>query len=232
MDRYKELYKNLLEPFQEQLWNHTLTSCPIIVGTDYNNTSFKLLYAGRAVNGWEYDWHEDSLEGLVEQVFNHGFDIKDIADKPVQPCGYNFNGSPFWQLCHQIMDDKGESESWSNKVAWSNLFKVAPFTGRNPNNKQIKIQIKACIDLLKMEIEIYKPALVVLVTDIWWVDPDITEYSFAKELGITLIPDSKSSIVGTGVYHGSKIVVTKRPETAKLSRAEHSEQILSTFLNL
>lgn len=232
MDRYKELYQELLEPFQEDLWSHKLTSCPIIVGTDYQNTPFKLLYVGRAVNGWEHDWREASLEGLVEQVFNHGFNIDDIANKPVQPCGYNFNGSPFWQLCHQIMDDMGESESWSNKVACSNLFKVAPFTGKNPTNKQIKIQIKSCIDLFKREIELYKPTHIILVTDIWWVDPDITEYSFAKELGIELNADSKSSIVGTGVYKNSKIVVTKRPESARLSRAEHSEQILSTFNNL
>ena len=228
MNRYKELYRKLLEPFQEKLCQHVLTTCPIIVGEDYTKGTFRLLYIGRAVNGWEYNWKEDTLDGLVNQAFSQDFNLKDVENNPVQK-DYNFNTTPCWQLCHQIMILKEEADAWSNKVAWSNLYKVAPYSGKNPNNRDIKTQLKVCIDLFKEEINMYKPTHIVLVTDIWWVEPFDNLPSFARELGIQLYSDSKSAIVGTGEYNGSKIVVTKRPESAKLSRAEHAKKIMEMF---
>lgn len=233
MDNYKNLYQTLLEPFQKRLWSHEMTSCPIIVGSNYGKSPLRLLYIGRAVNGWEFDWHEDTLEGLVNQVFSHGFDVDSISTNPIQPDGYNFNRSPFWQLCRKLFEMKGETSDWSSRVAWSNLFKVAPYSRYNPDGKDIALQIKPCIDLIKKEIETYRPSHVVFVTDTWWMEPtNYTNESFAKELGVTLFPNSTNTIVGHGTYLGAKLVVTKRPETAKTSRLEHALQILNTFQSL
>ncbi len=233
METYKKLYQTLLEPFQEQLWSHELTSCPIIVGNDYEQSKFRLMYVGRAVNGWEFDWHKDSLEGLTEQVFSHGFNMWNISDNPIQPEGYNFNRSPFWQLCHKLMDIQGESSSWSSRVAWSNLFKVAPYKTGNPDSKTMLKQLPACINLIKEEINLYKPSHIVFVTDTWWMWPwNLTDLSFADELGITLDFESETTIVGKGVYNNSKIVVTKRPEMCKFSRVDHAQQILDTLKSL
>ncbi len=233
METYKKLYQTLLEPFQEQLWSHELTSCPIIVGKDYEQSEFRLMYVGRAVNGWEFDWHKDTLDGLTNQVFSHGFDIGSITDNPVQPDGYNFNRSPFWQLCRSLLAMQDESDAWSSRVAWSNLFKVAPFKTGNPEPKTMVASIRPCIDLIKEEINVYNPSHIVFVTDSWWMEPaDYTNESFAKELGIHLIPNSPNTVVGMGTYQNSKIVVTKRPETAKTSRVDHSKQILDALKSL
>lgn len=233
MDDYKKIYQTLLEPFQERLWSHEMTSCPVIVGSNYETSPFRMLYIGRAVNGWEFDWHEDTLEGLANQVFSHGFDVDSISTNPIQPDGYNFNRSPFWQLCYKLLELNGEASEWSSRVAWSNLFKVAPYSRYNPDDKDIVRQIKPCIELIKKEIEMLKPTHVVFVTDTWWMEPaDYTDASFAKELGITLVSDSTNTIVGQGTYNGTKMVVTKRPETAKTSRADHAQQIIDTFSSL
>lgn len=230
MDSYRELYKTLLEPFQEQLWSHELTSAPIIVGSNYDHSPFRLMYVGRAVNGWEFDWHKDTLDGLTDQVFSHGFDIGSICEHPIQADGYNFNRSPFWQLCRSLLDMQGESFDWASRVAWSNLFKIAPYKTGNPDPKTLTSSINSCIDLILKEIELYKPSHVVFVTDIWWMEPvDCAQESFARALGIQLFPDSSNTIVGYGIYKNSKIVVTKRPESAKTSRSDHAKQILDTF---
>ena len=50
MDDYKKIYQTLLEPFQERLWSHEMTSCPVIVGSNYETSPFRMLYVGRAVN--------------------------------------------------------------------------------------------------------------------------------------------------------------------------------------
>lgn len=230
MSSYRELYKELLEPFQERLWAHELTSAPIIVGSNYEQSDFRLMYVGRAVNGWEFDWHKDSLEGLTGQVFSHGFDIGSICEHPVQADGYNFNRSPFWQLCRNLLELKGESCEWASRVACSNLFKIAPYKTGNPDPKTLMVSIHACIELILKEIEIYKPSHVVFVTDAWWMEPaDYTHESFAKALNVQLFPEAANTIVGYGVYKGAKIVVTKRPESAKTSREDHAKQILETF---
>lgn len=240
MSCYKDLYQALLEPFQEQLWEHKLTSAPIMVGEEYEKSPFRLMYVGRAVNGWEFAWHKDTLEGLTDQVFAHGFRVDDICSNPIQADrynaeakGYNYNCSPFWQLCHKLFDLVKESEDWSGRVAWSNLFKVAPFKRGNPNKEVIVKSIQPCIALMKEEIRQYHPSHIVFVTDSWWLEPaDYTPYSFAKDLGISLKPDSSNTVVGSGIYQGAKIVVTKRPETARVSREEHARQILDAFSKL
>lgn len=233
----KRQYGNLLKPLLEQFWTHELTCTPGIVGNRYKESHFRLMYVGRAVNGWEVDWKKGTADELVEQVFSHGFNMTSIAENPVQN-GYNFNRSPFWQLCRQIIKLAGEEENWSSRVLWSNLYKVAPYKTGNPNNKLIEKTIEGCIQILKYEISLYRPTHIVFVTDAWWFDPsDTLKVSFAKELDILAEHNTDSVIVGQGIYRPTsegnvKIVVTKRPEGVRISREQHAKLIFDALASL
>lgn len=234
----KMQYHNLLLQLQERFWSHELTCAPAIVGKRYEESPFRLMYVGRAVNGWEADWQKGSLDDLIEQVFSYNFEMASIADNPNQN-GYNFNKSPFWQLCKEVMKLAGEEENWSDRVLWSNLYKVAPFKEGNPDNKLIKETIEQCIKILTYELRLYRPTHVVFVTDAWWFDPaDTFIDSFSKELNIPVEhkTDKDIAIVGKGIWNkfncNAKIVVTKRPEGLGITRKEHAEHIIRAFASL
>lgn len=234
----KMQYHNLLLPLQERFWSHELTCAPAIVGKRYEESPLRLMYVGRAVNGWEADWQKSSLDDLIEQIFSYKFEMASIADNPNQN-GYNFNRSGFWQLCKEIMEFSGEGENWSDRVLWSNLYKVAPFGGGNPDNKLIKETIKSCIKILHYEIKFYRPSHIVFVTDAWWFDPaDTFTDSFSKELNISVEHKTNKdiAIVGKGIYkegdYNAKIIVTKRPEGLGTTRKEHADHIIRAFASL
>lgn len=235
----KMQYIDLLESMLERFWTQELTCTPGIIGTKYEESPFRLMYVGRAVNGWEIDWQKGSAKELVEQAFSHGFKMESISEAPIQN-GYNFNRSPFWQLCRQLMKLAGEEKNWSDRVFWSNLYKVAPFKTGNPGNKLIDETITKSIRILKYELRLYRPTHVVFVTDAWWFDPsDTFKASFAKTLGIPVEhnTDPTIAIVGKGIYNTTitgdiKIVITKRPETLGISRVEHAKLIFDSLMSL
>lgn len=234
----KMQYQDLLLPLQERFWSHELTCAPAIVGKRYEESPFRLMYVGRAVNGWEADWQKSSLDDLIEQIFSYNFEMASIADNPNQN-GYNFNKSPFWQLCKEVMKLAGEEKNWSDRVLWSNLYKVAPFKEGNPDNKLIKETIEQCIKILTYELRLYRPTHVVFVTDGWWFDPTGTfTDSFSQKLDIPVEHNADKSVViiGKGIYRESncnaKIIITKRPEGLGITRKEHADHIIRAFASL
>ena len=71
----KRQYKNLLSPLEARFWSKELTCAPAIEGKRYKESPFRLMYVGRAVNGWEGNWKGNSVEDLVNQVFSYDFDM-------------------------------------------------------------------------------------------------------------------------------------------------------------
>lgn len=237
MTGLKIQYNNLLLPVQEQFWSQELTCAPAIVGKRFKESNFRLMYVGRAVNGWDVDWKKGSVDDLVEQVFSYDFEMASISENPNQN-GYNFNRSGFWQLCKSIMKLSGEEENWSDKILWSNLYKVAPYGGGNPDNDLIKKTIQSCIKILTYEFRYYRPTHVVFVTNDWWFDPISTfNSSFADKLKISIKHNTKDVILGQKICHiggnSMKVVITKRPEgLAGITREEHAKLILDAFESL
>jgi len=233
----KMQYRDLLLPLQERFWSHELTCAPAIAGTCYEDSPFRLMYVGRAVNGWEANWLEGSINDLVEQVFAYDFKMASISENPNQN-GYNFNRSGFWQLCKEIMRLVGEEVNWSDRILWSNLYKVAPYKEGNPDNQLIKMTIEQCIQILTYELCFYRPTHVVFVTDDWWFDPsDTFRVCFAEKLNIPVEHKSESVIIGKGSYNKTwgniKIVVSKRPEGLKgVTREKHAELIIDALRSL
>jgi uracil-DNA glycosylase len=115
------------------------------------------------------------------------------------------------------------SEPWYHKIAWSNLYKVAPFRGGNPNSSLQRLQRKYCLDILKYEIEILKPEYVVMLTSHW-------EEVFLRELGkhgrMDKIRSIKWSRFESTLYQGkdTKIIVSYHPQSK--NEQLHSEVLL------
>jgi hypothetical protein len=57
------------------------------------------------------------------------------------------------------------SEEWASLVAWSNLYKIAPAIGFNPNGVEAQAQEEACGGLLTKELALWKPAAAVFLTE-------------------------------------------------------------------
>lgn len=246
-------YERLLEPLKERFWSSELTSAPLMVGEKYNTSTFngkplRVMYVGRAMNGWETKWKEGTTKELIEQIFSNNMDMKTISKGIIKDENgnqiYNYNQSPFWQLCHQLMNLFGIEESWSEYVAWSNLYKVSPMKSGNPKNELIKKTIKNSADILRLEISYLRPTHIIFVTDSWWYEPEgIDENAFKNIIGVEVSKEEikdknkeESIILGRGIsgnFHlKPKIVIAKRPEGRKGTMTEHAQEIFDAFLEL
>lgn len=248
----KQAYQSMLEPQKEHFFSKELTCMPITIGKKYGQSPIRLMYVGRAVNGWHDEWKEGTAEQLVEQVFEHTQDMSVISHgiveykKGNELCKYNYNRSPFWQLCRELLKQYGIEEDWANYVAWTNLYKVSYSKTGNPNNELIRKTINNCADILFYEIFCERPTHIVFVTDDWWIKPvgkDINKTAFIDKLGIDTYEETDNRIViGSGVATNEyfdfsnsprpKYVITKRPESAKASRTEHAEAIIKAFAEI
>jgi hypothetical protein len=61
-------------------------------------------------------------------------------------------------------------DPWSSRLVWSNLYKIAPCDGGNPNSKLQKAQRDGCVRLLEWELQQYHPRRILFLTG-WWADP-------------------------------------------------------------
>lgn len=248
-EHMKNEYRSMLDPLKEGFFSSELTCMPITVGDQYKESPIRLMYVGRAVNGWNNVWQKGTTEQLVEQVFERTQDMSVIMQgivkyqKNGEDCEYNYNRSPFWQLCRKLLSQYEIRENWANHVAWTNLFKVSYSEAGNPNVKLIKQTIDSCSKILFYEVFCEMPTHIVFVTDEWWIRPEINGVSrtaFLDSLGIEICNNSNDGIiVGSGVLRNEyfdfpasprpKYVITRRPETAKMSRAEHAAAIKRAF---
>lgn len=151
------------------------------------NFDGNLMVVGRAVNGWdkEHGWnhgefassspmklvteaYEKSLVDPLQWVINSWGHNKDVNGKL-----YNTARSSFWQLSRRVLknilpEDEWNDDTWSTKLIWSNLYKIAPTEGGNPNNTLCKYQLEYCKRILRHEISINKPKYIIFVTGYNW----------------------------------------------------------------
>ena len=129
----------------------------------------ELMIVGRAVNGWgekkdawlvnqgknEFDRHDIVMKTLrsVEIVENKEqcpmLWVCDHWDPLRKSKGYNTNRSQFWKVirdvvdCLQLADTQyKDRESWPSLLVWTNLYKVSPYCGGNPNSTLQAIRLE------------------------------------------------------------------------------------------
>ena len=126
---------------------------------------------------------------------------------------YNINRSTFWRVSRKLLSGLSGKEPahWSSRLAWSNLYKIAPSEEGNPSDALCYAQLSKCAEILALEIEAFRPESIVFVTGEYWFK------DFRKALCLTEEPNSPSkhveargSIRAGG--HSAKYVVACRPE--------------------
>ena len=172
---YKDLFAN--NTFEE------ICTFAIQWGKDYpieKNKGF--LFVGKAVNGWvTKDQNVDTLfdEQNQDRVFNRDDQIKWVENLSGNTNGYNTRKSAFWRLVKTVAVSH-YGHDWYRHIAWTNLYKVAPWEGGNPSESLKHKQQKHCIELLKTEIDIMAPEFVIMLTS-GWEEPFIEELKKGKQ---------------------------------------------------
>ena len=117
-----------------------------------------------------FEWI-DTSQNTAKNIYRTGID-----HAPEDVGKYYLTRSPFWAYTKEIWDDLyGESSAWSSRwfenIAWSNLYKVAPHHGGNPDAALMKQQEAACVELLRAEIEYFAPTHILFITGTDWFVP-------------------------------------------------------------
>ena len=166
-DSIKPIYKKI---FEENKLENVCTFC-MQWGENYPNTNNKkLLFVGKAVNGWITD--DQNVENMFDK--NNPDRIFDREDQMEwvnnlsgnTEGGYNTKKSAFWRIIKEVAE-KYYRDNWYSYIAWSNLYKIAPYEGGNPSEKLKKQQQQYCFDLLEKEIAILSPEYVIFLTSGW-----------------------------------------------------------------
>ncbi len=142
---------------------------------DQNNHG--IIFVGKATNGSISDC---SVDVEVDTLFNESFENRIFAKKVQMNQwkefregnnnGYNTKKSSFWRVIRGVTQSIYEQEKWSEEVAWSNLYKIAPSKRGNPSSQLRKTQLPLCVEILKVELETFQPQFVVLFTSAWEKD--------------------------------------------------------------
>ena len=145
-------------------------------GELYDNSDVRLFVVGRAPNGWS-SLPCESAQKFAEEAnrsFNStGFawienpndSFKKLHNADKNP--YYLSSSPFWRVAYGIWRGLAGSDEnqFLKHIAWSNLYKIAPGESGNPTTAMCKNQIEACKEILRAEIQSYRPTHILLVTD-------------------------------------------------------------------
>ena len=196
----------------------------------------KLMVIGRAGNGCEEEscWKQGdskarSIEQFVENTYSHQMQWSlrwvtewwgrnEVNDKDEKL--YN-SATPFWKLIKAVLKgiDKSQwdEENWPLKIVWSNIFKVSPMNGGNPNYTLQKLQLDFCKEILKIEIESCKPRNILFVTGDDW-------FKYVESL---FIIDESNFIYKYADGTVANVYICERPEFKSPSMM--AEKIISQY---
>lgn len=160
------VYKRLLE---ENSFNDVCTFC-FQWGENYPfNQNSGFLFVGKAVNGWitnETDVTRLFDMANPERIFARDDQMEWVNNLFGNKKGYNTRKSAFWRLI-KIVSEERYPQKWYSNIAWTNLYKIAPWAGGNPNGKLQNTQRNYCFEILKKEIELLTPKFVIFLTSGW-----------------------------------------------------------------
>lgn len=215
-------------------------------GENYDSSAVKLLLVGRAVNGWTR-FSVDSAEDFAKDA------VMQFKDEPIEwvydemrGClgngnGYFLNKSSFWRTSKEIWKKISDnaaytdsaSDKWTDYIAWTNLYKVAPRDGGNPTMTMRNNQLEACREILAAEVRALNPTHILFVTGYeGWFDEfkDIFHAEFVSLLNNQYHENEKNSIYAEATAitgDGIKIVVARRPESH--NEADYIKDICEKF---
>lgn len=240
---YRDLLSDILDSYSS---DRKLTGFSALVGSQYDKSDSRLLVYGRAVDGWRNCWQPNSpVEESLAKIQNIPEADKIAAcemnwiirnrkkwasTKTGRRDGYNYKFSSFWCGTRDVLKALEEKSvlsenEWPSRLVWSNIYKVSPSNGGNPQDELRSIQIPHCIQILQTEINNLKPRNILFITGDWGT-------KILESIGIkpeTSISNDKI-VQFSGYYGSAKVVVTVRPERQK--RNYWVKEVVSAFKNL
>ncbi len=185
-----------------------------------------ILVVGRACNGWVTNSQDiEVLFGSSENaIFNREDQMRWVEESAGRNDRYNPNRSSFWRVVRNIAK-AFYPNNWSSHIAWSNVCKVAPYKGGNPNNKLYYTQLECCQKIFETEIRIFSPKVVILFTgEAWAMDFLIYLNQKQKPVSIEQLEWNKYK---SQVYYinGTHFILSEHPQGKKES--VHAECIIN-----
>ncbi len=105
-----------------------------------------------------------------------------VTEAWARPGGYSTARSAFWRFTRRVLaqlDGPSALDArWSSRLAWTNLAKLAPWSGGIPGGSLLDIQRRIGPELLAEELDSFRPDVVLVLTGSWWFEP------FAEHLGL------------------------------------------------
>ncbi len=219
-----KLYEELLDQFSKKQSVFTSKKYCLIyptIGNNFEETG--LVICGRATNGgFGERWTIPQIKTKKDRIINKAktlswnqWDHEEFENR----CRLQ----SFFRLTKRILLEyyKVDYDEYQTCFTWTNLMKIAPDAGGNPNSSEFNAQVEVCTDIFKYEIDSLKPKNIVLfagaiVGDNNWA------YDFMKKLGICcpVSEDSKKPIVAIYDYNQTRIIQCIRPERKPLGYTE------------
>ena len=225
---YNKLYNDCLQSDTFKDDAHFVSMRGVFYGKDERR---KLLLVGRAPNGWGSLITDtaDSFAADAQRQFDdcHRFNWIESVNGTLysthdreEDSRYCIDTKPFWYYAKEIWQKLPGAESnyyiWPENIAWSNLYKVSPLVCDNPDDESMRIQRSACIDILKKELDVYKPTHILFLTGYDWFEPFSGIFDSVTDLGVRNVmkgPQKNEIYVeGTAIYQRAKAVIACRPE--------------------
>lgn len=176
----------------------------------------QLMVAGRAVNGWEPKTTPATIateagltefaDNLAKSAGTEECPMRWVSESWHSREHYNTATSAFWRVirsvvCRLKIADTDRPD-WPSHLVWTNLYKVAPGAGGNPNARLRRIQFEGCVELFRIELTDYKPTRLLLLTGMDWARPFLDSlnakvillpnYTLVKGMGNLNLSDSQA----------------------------------------
>ena len=198
------------------------------------------MVVGRALNGGNVlAYPEEFATSACREEFARKVQ-EDVAGQEQDPMAwvlkhwgatacYNTKRSAFWRVIRRVTQclcsTGGNGEDWPSHLVWSNLYKVSPAEGGNPNNVLSKAQLPGCRELFQLELETYRPQQLLLLTG-WdgWAECFLDNLAHDGQPGGTYVKRVGNIVVQD---HQIRVVVACHPQTRPEER--WSGEVLKAF---
>lgn len=166
------LYAHMIQVVLDAGFNYDTAKFCMQWGKDFPACENEgILFYGRANNGWitsSNDVNELFTEGSENCIFALDNQMSWMEEDFIE----NDNGGyrPSLSALIRTMRNVASEyyDEWSSHVAWSNLYKIAPWKGGNPSDSLCYTELDDCVKIMQAEISFLLPRAVVMLTGYNW----------------------------------------------------------------
>lgn len=232
----QELYQKLFDACSNEDGFDSMAHFVSMKGVHYDENELKFLLIGWAPNGWdplltinkevfgldaERQFNNIHRFRWIEEINGALYSIND-RELPISK-RYCLSKKHYWikakEVWRQLSNNTEERGIWQENIAWTNLYKIAPNTGNDPNpDEHLRSkQLEVCKEILTEEIRNYKPTHILIFSgyDVWF-EPfkDVFEEVVDRKVrNISKGPNKNDVYVEATARIGkAKVVVSCRPE--------------------